>query len=96
MLEGNEEAAASIISECFRLWGETWTKIDPMENPYRYVEMRQDSAALYAMSRIMHQMGRVKVYFFKPDWAENLFKEQEKTLWWRCMVRLGRQRGAMW
>ena len=96
MLEGNEEAAASIISECFRLWGETWTKIDPMENPYRYVEMRQDSAALYAMSRIMHQMGRVKVYFFKPAWAENLFKEQEKTLWWRCMVRLGRQRGVMW
>lgn len=96
MLDGNEEAASSIISRCFRLWGETWSKIDPMENPYRYVEMRQDSAPLYAMTRIMHKMGRVKVYFFKPEWAERLFAEQEKTPWWRCMVAIGRQRRAMW
>lgn len=96
MLDGDEDAAALIIADCFRLWGETWSKIDPMENPYRYVEMRHDSGALYAMSRIMHQMGRVKVYFFKPEWAERLFKEQEKTPWWKCMLVLGRQRRSMW
>lgn len=96
MLEGKEEEAALTVAECFRLWSNTWTNLDPMENPYRYVEMRMDSPPLYAMMRIMHQMGRVKVYFYKPTWAESLLKGQEDTPWWKCMMKLGKHQRAMW
>jgi len=95
-LDGDEEECAVTVSEVYRLWGETWSKINPMENPYRYVEMRKDSTPLYLMMRLMHAMGRVSVYFYKPEWAENLFKTEEKSPWWSCVLSLARHPRCLW
>jgi hypothetical protein len=95
-LDGDEEECAVTVSEVYRLWGETWSKINPMGNPYRYVEMRKDSTPLYLMMRLMHAMGRVSVYFYKPEWAESLFKTEEKSPWWGCILTLARHPRCLW
>jgi len=96
MLDGQEEEAAATANKCFQLWTSSWGEIDPLRYPFRVIEMRQDSAPLYAMARIMHKLGRIKVYFNQPDWAEKVLKEAESSHWWKSMLLLGKHRSAIW
>jgi hypothetical protein len=96
MMDGQEEEAAGTVNKCFQLWTSSWGGIDPLRYPFRFIEMRQDSAPLYAMARIMHKLGRIKVYFNQPDWAEKVLKEAESSHWWKSMLLLGKHRSAIW
>jgi hypothetical protein len=96
MMDGQEDEAAGTVNKCFQLWTSSWGGIDPLRYPFRFIEMRQDSAPLYAMARIMHKLGRIKVYFNQPDWAEKVLKEAESSHWWKSMLLLGKHRSAIW